>query len=101
MNRQTPTRGSFQWSAVRDRFTAMTPQIRQAAQAAFASAAPKKQGELVMRTICHAQKVYLQLALHGFSDIAYPQPLAAVALAQVRAELRRPPSRLRLETLIK
>jgi hypothetical protein len=79
---------SFRWSAVRERFAAMTPQIRYAAKTAFAGASPKKQDELVMRTICHAQKVYLQLALRGFSDIAYPQPLAAAALSQVRDELR-------------
>jgi hypothetical protein len=79
----------FRWSAVRDRFTAIAPQIRHSARRAFAGLAPKKQNELVMRTICRAQDVYLRLALRGFADLVYPQPLAAVALAQVRAELRR------------
>jgi hypothetical protein len=80
---------SFRWLAVRDRFAAMTPQIRRSAQMAFANAAPKRQDELVSRTVCHAQKVFMQLALRGVADLAYPQPLAAVALAQVHAELRR------------
>jgi hypothetical protein len=78
----------FHWSAVRERFTAMTPQIRHSARRAFAGLAPKKQNELVMQTVCHAQDVYLRLALRGFADLAYPRPLAAVALAQVRTELR-------------
>jgi hypothetical protein len=78
----------FRWSAFRGGFAVMTPQIRHSAQEAFAELAPKKQNELVMRTVRHAQDVYLRLALCGFADLAYPQPLAAVALAQVRAELR-------------
>jgi hypothetical protein len=80
---------TFRWSEARERFAAMIPQIRRTARTAFAGAAPKRQDELVMRTIGHAQKVYLELALRGFSELAYPQPLAAVALAQVRSELLR------------
>jgi hypothetical protein len=88
MNTHSTAPERIHWSAVRGRFIAMTPQIRRLAQGAFAEVAPNKREELVMRTDGHAQKVYLQLALRGVADLAYPQPLAAVALAQVRAELR-------------
>jgi hypothetical protein len=88
MHQAKPPAKPFRWSSARERFAAMIPQIRRTAQKAFAGVAPKRQHELVMQTVCHAQSVFLQLALRGVTDLAYPQPLAAVAVAQVRAELR-------------
>lgn len=73
---------------MRTHFLDMLPAIRQQAEIAFRNLPQEPREELVAETIANAYVAFVGLCQQGREDVAYPTPLAAYAVKQVRAGRR-------------
>jgi len=73
----------------RIRFAQMLPQIQQEANAALHAVPPDQREALIEEVVQRAFGTLLRLAERGKMQIAYPKPLAMVAVKQLGSPRRR------------
>ena len=79
---------SAQWgplAAFQTRFEQMLPEVEHRAKQAFRGVGRGLLDELVAEVTEHALRIFLHLVRRGLAHIAYPEPLANLAIKQVRA----------------
>ena len=65
-------------------FERMIPQIRRHVRSAINGKDPHSREQLVAGAIANAFEIFSRLAERGFSDLAYPRPLAMASLVRLR-----------------
>ena len=71
-------------TADRSGFEQMIPQIRRHVCSAINGKDPHSREQLVAGAIANAFEIFSRLAERGFSDLAYPRPLAMASLVRLR-----------------
>jgi hypothetical protein len=66
----------------------MVPAIRATAETAFSCLRREKREAAVARVVLRALEVFASLEQRGIASVAYPKPLALVAVNQVQSEMR-------------
>ena len=71
-------------TASRSSFEHMIPQIRRHVRSAINGKDPHSQEQLVAGALANAFEIFSRLAERGFTDLAYPRPLAMASLIRLR-----------------